>query len=641
MEDKGNLMKPLLLKFGVVLAISFASFLYSRFRLKNKRPPLPPPLSSSSDDQGNKVNLGRGRGPRLDNQGMKAATAASSNVVLFAVDAYEEMCIRKVNVDDSNLGLCPSNKHGVDKDGLLLPEFQEHVKEFDLSAANAEFSPKKNVEAPRSGLETPKAYKTVEDDEYEQEIRHLKSKVKMLRERERNLEFQLLEYYGLKEQETAVMELQNRLKINNMEAKLFTFKIESLEADNRRLESQVCNHAKTVSDLEAARAKIKFLKKKLRHEAEQNRRQILNLQQKVLKLQDQEHKTNESNKDAQIKLQKIEDLEKEIEELRKLNSRLQIENSDLGRRLDATQFLANSLLEDQEKESLKEETERLTQENEALTKEIEQLQAHRLADVEELVYLRWINACLRYELRNFQPPAGKTAARDLSKTLSPKSEEKAKKLILDYANTEGNEGKGISVTDFDSDQWSSSQASSHTDPGDPDDSAAEFPSTAKTSSNKIKFIGKLKKLLRGKGSQQNLTLLAEKSAASIEDSDSPCYSSSNSTGTNATRAEGQAIGYATSSRNSSRYSIDFQRLHSQKEDEVKTEDSARRNSDVGYVNKRFVLGSDQSSNSSDRSQSQDTESTEKSELMKYAEVLKDTRGAKNQSHRKAASIGSF
>lgn len=48
MEDKGNLMKPLLLKFGVVLAISFASFLYSRFRLKNKRPPLPPPLSSSS-----------------------------------------------------------------------------------------------------------------------------------------------------------------------------------------------------------------------------------------------------------------------------------------------------------------------------------------------------------------------------------------------------------------------------------------------------------------------------------------------------------------------------------------------------------------------------------------------------------------
>ncbi|CAK9310663.1 unnamed protein product [Citrullus colocynthis] len=640
MENKRDLMKPILFKFGVALAISFAGFLCSRSRQRNKRPPLPPPSSSSSDDQGNKVDLGRGRGPRLDKQGMKAATTASSNVVLFAVDAYEEMCLPKVNVGDSIVGLCPSNKnkHGVDKDGLLLPEFQELVKEFDFSAANAGLSPKKNVEAPRSGLETPKAYKTVEDDQ--QEIRHLKCKVKMLRERERNLEVQLLEYYGLKEQETAVMELQNRLKINNMEAKLFTLKIESLQADNRRLESQVCDHAKSVSDLEAAKAKIKFLKKKLRYEAEQNRGQILNLQQRVVKLQDQEHK-KESNKDAQIKLQKIEELEKETEDLRKSNLRLQRENSDLGRRLDATQFLANSILEDQEKESLKEERERLAQENEALTKEIEQLQAHRCADVEELVYLRWINACLRYELRNFQPAAGKTAARDLSKTLSPKSEEKAKKLILEYANTEGIEGKGINVVDFDSDQWSSSQASSHTDPGDPDDSAVDFPSTAKTSSNKVKFISKLRKLLRGKGSQQNLTLLAEKSAASVEDSDSSRYSSSNSTGTNATRAEGQGIGYTTPSHNSSIHSMDFHRLQGQKEDDGKTEDSIRRNSDVGYVNKRFVSGSDRSSNSSYRSQSHDTESTEKSELMKYAEVLKDTRGAKNRSHRKAASIGSF
>lgn len=298
-----------------------------------------------------------------------------------------------------------------------------------------------------------------------------------------------------------------------------------------------------------------------------------------------------------------------------------------------------------QKESLKEERERLAQENETLTKEIEQLQAHRLADVEELVYLRWINACLRYELRNYQPARGKTAARDLSKTLSPKSEEKAKKLILEYANTEGIEGKGINLMDFDSDQWPSSQASSqtdpgepssHTDPGDPDSSAVDETSTAKTRSNKIKFMTKLRKLLKGKGSQQNLALLAEKSAAPVDDSDSP-RSSSNSTGTNATRAEGQDVGYTTPSQNSSRRSMDFNRLNSQKDDDVKTEDSVRRNSDVGYTNKRFVLGSDRQSNSSS---SQDTESTEKSDLMKYAEILKDTQGAKNQSRRKLASIGS-
>ncbi|KAG6593496.1 Protein CHUP1, chloroplastic, partial [Cucurbita argyrosperma subsp. sororia] len=638
MEEKTDLVKPVLFKFGVVLAISFASFMYSRFRIRNKRPSLAPPSSSSS-----------GRGHKLDDQTMKVATAAaaSSNAIILAADAYEEMCIQKANGDDSSAGFSTGNDHIVDEEGLLLPEFQELVKQFDLSAANAGFSPKKNAGALRLGIETPKAYKRVESDGYEHEIKHLKSKVKMLRERERNLEVQLLEYYGLKEQETAVMELQNRLKINNMEAKLFTLKIESLQADNRRLESQVSDQAKSASDLEAARTTIKFLKKKLRHEAEQNREQIVNLQQRVTKLLDQECKINESTKNDQIKLQNIEDLEKEIEELKKANSRLQKENSDLGRRLDATQFLANSILEDQEKESLKEERDRFAQENETLTKEIEQLQAHRCADVEELVYLRWINACLRYELRNFQPAAGKTAARDLSKTLSPKSEHKAKKLILEYANTEGIEGKSINLTDFDSDQWSSSQASSHTDPGDLDYSAVDSRLTAKPSSNKIKFMSKLRSLLRGKSNQQSSALLPEKSAAAVGDVDSPRYSSSHSTGTNATRADGHGTGYTTPSQNSSRRSMDFHRLNSQKEDDVKTEDSLRRNSDVGYINKRFVSGSDRSSNSLYRSSSQETESTdksdksEKSELLKYAEVLKNSRGDKNQSRRKVAPMCSI
>lgn len=83
---------------------------------------------------------------------------------------------------------------------------------------------------------------------------------------------------------------------------------------------------------------------------------------------------------------------------------------------------------------------------------MEQLQADRCGDIEQLVYLRWINACLRYELRNYQPAPGKTTARDLSKTLSPVSEHIAKQLILEYANKEDAE-------EMDFHQWSNSQAS--------------------------------------------------------------------------------------------------------------------------------------------------------------------------------------
>ncbi|KAJ6416052.1 hypothetical protein OIU84_004783 [Salix udensis] len=266
--------------------------------------------------------------------------------------------------------------------------------------------------------------------------------VGMLRERERNLEVQMLEFYGLREQETAVMELQNRLKINNMEAKLFTLKIESLRADNRRLHDQVADHVKVVCELNAARTKIKMLKKTQRSEAEQNKEQIVTLQNTVSRLQEQELKSAATDSDIQMKLQRLKDLETETEELRKSYSRLHLENSELASQLESTKILANSILEDPETETLRKLGDQLRQENEDLVREVERLQADRCTDVEELVYLRWINACLRYELRNLQPPNGKTVARDLSKSLSPRSEERAKQLILEYANTEGMMEKG-------------------------------------------------------------------------------------------------------------------------------------------------------------------------------------------------------
>ena len=72
--------------------------------------------------------------------------------------------------------------------------------------------------------------------------------------------------------------------------------------------------------------------------------------------------------------------------------------------------------------------------NEDLARQVEGLQNDRFTEVEELVYLRWVNACLRYELRNYQAPEGTISAVDLNKNLSPRSQEKAKRLMLQYAN---------------------------------------------------------------------------------------------------------------------------------------------------------------------------------------------------------------
>lgn len=292
-------------------------------------------------------------------------------------------------------------------------------------------------------------------------------------------------------------------------------------------------------------------------------------------------------------------------------------------------------------EALKEERERLRLENEDLTKEIEQLRVDRSSDVEELVYLRWINACLRYELRNYQPPTGKTVARDLSKSLSHNSEEKAKQLILEYANTEGTGDKGSHI-DFDTDPWSSSPASLLTDSGEYDDFSVDHSSATKTNtSGKHKLFNKLRRLIRGKDTHnENQSLSVDKTGYS-DDNYSPCGSSSKST-TAYTGPEGQSNIF--SSHSSSRASLDLPRWRSPKEHDIKDIHSVQRHSDVGFSPgyKRFILGGEGSTDFTPKDRlDHDSDSAEKSELVKYAEALKSSRrgtpALTPSVHRKSAS----
>ena len=127
--------------------------------------------------------------------------------------------------------------------------------------------------------------------------------------------------------------------------------------------------------------------------------------------------------------------------------------------------------------------------NDDLAKQVEGLQMNRFSEVEELVYLRWVNACLRYELRNYQTPSGKLSARDLNKSLSPRSQAKAKKLLTEYAGSERGQGD----TDADSDSGSS-RASEDFDLASVDSSSSRWSSFSK----KPSLIQKLKKWGKGK-----------------------------------------------------------------------------------------------------------------------------------------------
>lgn len=632
MREKRDI-RPVLFKLGVALAFSVGSILFSILKTKKVKPSSSPPSQPSHPEHPNQAEERIELKNDEDDHVLLKATS-SCNFASASPEKDESSLLSKTSSGSLTSNCSPSKRSNGEKDVYLLPEFNDLIKEFDLATIKATFSPQKDVEMlPNS---------CIQKLDHEQELNSLRNMVKILKERERSLEIQLLEYYGLKEQETAVMELHNRLKINNMEAKLFNLKIEALQADKRRLEEQVADYAGVVSELEAAKTKIKILKKKLRSEAEHNREHILALQERVVKLQDQEKKALCTDSDIQLKLQQLKDCGEEAEELRKSNHILRQQNSALAQKLEYVQTLAVSVLDGEKVEALKSESNRLRQENEDKAREIEQLQAARCSDIEELVYLRWINACLRYELRNYQPDPDKTVARDLSKSLSPKSEKKAKQLILEYARKEGTGEKGISIADFDSDRWSSSQASSLTESGENDDLSVEFSSTNKTNtSSKTKIFGKLMQLLRGKGSSHLRRSSSLESAPSME------YmvgkSSSISAGCNDGVSPGTAFGddglnarSRTSSQSSSRLSPDLQRSQylqgskSCKGEESSNLECIQRNSSEGSSCVYRVMNpiSEDVTNLSKENQYQHQRSStdaKKSELLKYADALKDSR----------------
>ncbi|KAK8487010.1 hypothetical protein V6N13_042452 [Hibiscus sabdariffa] len=326
------------------------------------------------------------------------------------------------------------------------------------------------------------------------ELERLRNLVKELEEREVKLEGELLEYYGLKEQESDITELQRQLKIKTVEIDMLNITINSLQAERKKLQEEIAHGASVKKELEVARNKIKELQRQIQLDANQTKAQLLFLKQQVSSLQAKEQEAINSDAEIEKKLKALKELEIEVVELRRKNKELQHEKRELTVKLDAAEAKIASLSNMTETEiaaRAREEVNALKHANEDLLKQVEGLQMNRFSEVEELVYLRWVNACLRYELRNYQTPGGKISARDLNKSLSPKSQEKAKRLLLEYAGSERGQGD----TDLESNySHPSSPGSEDFDNASIDSSNSRYSSLSKRPSliQKLKKWGKSK-----------------------------------------------------------------------------------------------------------------------------------------------------
>ncbi|MED6159489.1 hypothetical protein PIB30_042758 [Stylosanthes scabra] len=223
------------------------------------------------------------------------------------------------------------------------------------------------------------------------ELERLRNLVRELEEREVKLEGELLEYYGLKEQESNVAELQRKLQNKMVEIDMLHVTIDSLMEERRKLQEELADQASSKNELEVARSKIKELRRQIQVEANQTKGQLLLLKQQVSGLQAREEEAVKNDAEIQKKLKAVNDLEVEVVELKRENKELQHEKRELTAKLNAAESRITEISNVTENEMVtkaKEEVSRLTHANGDLQKQVEGLQMNRFSEVEELVYLQ-------------------------------------------------------------------------------------------------------------------------------------------------------------------------------------------------------------------------------------------------------------
>lgn len=220
----------------------------------------------------------------------------------------------------------------LEDDDELLPEFESLLSgEIDFPLPDNKFDVK------------PTSQYDVEMANNAAEVERLQNLVKELEEREVKLEGELLEYYGLKEQETDFTELQKQLKIKTVEVDMLNITINSLQAERKKLQEEVAVGVAARKELEASRKKIKELQRQIQLEAGQTKGQLLLLKQQVSLLQVKEEEAARKDAELERKLKAVNDLEVEVVELRRKSKELQHEKRELTVKLATAEAKVNEL----------------------------------------------------------------------------------------------------------------------------------------------------------------------------------------------------------------------------------------------------------------------------------------------------------
>ncbi|KAJ1428148.1 hypothetical protein SESBI_09152 [Sesbania bispinosa] len=289
----------------------------------------------------------------------------------------------------------------------------------------------------------------------------LQNLVQNYKQREVYLERKLLKLNSLKEEQSAIAQMQRQLE--NKTTKLNSLKktIASLQSENKVIGEKIRDDALSKKQIDIAKKMINEMQRKKDINGSPVKGQMLILQQQVIELQ----KYNNSGRNAMVnkKLKDAQDIELEVLELKRKNKELELEKREIGTKLASAQ--ARIRTEEETMVHIKEEISGLRHVHEELSEQFERLQRNRFDMVQELVYQRWLYTCLRFEVHYHQKQSRKASRRDSSHSSSKEMYKKTHALTSDTeldsissSNATLNESDDIETTTLESS--SSSQSSS-------------------------------------------------------------------------------------------------------------------------------------------------------------------------------------
>ncbi|XP_044466162.1 protein CHUP1, chloroplastic-like isoform X2 [Mangifera indica] len=339
-----------------------------------------------------------------------------SRLSFFVVASVTALAVSQINFTDSSRKTKSSNIKHSEKNGTSFKQTEEEEEEKI-----------------KDNLSDEKAEK---EEEVERVIWKVKTHILMkeLEKRKMVLERKSLELYGLKEQQAYIAQMQGQLEDKMTEINMLGGTANTLCSEIKNLREEMKQNILPKLQLEGDKKMVEDFEKKMNVNASQMKPQLVMLEEQVSEFQC--NNGNHKNKDIIAKKLKAAKRTKlEYVEMQRINKELELEKRELTIKLVGAQARITSLSNmTQEKilGKIEEEVRILRHNNEDLSKEVEKLQRNKFNMVEELVYQKWLNACLRFETQQHQT-ASRRASCDLNTYATHKAEKEAKQLVLDLS----------------------------------------------------------------------------------------------------------------------------------------------------------------------------------------------------------------